>query len=122
MTGKGAAAAAAAATAELVDHVRPPAPPKPEKPPPTEWVYAWLKEHKLEGYAPKFLDANFAERDDLVLEPRLELNDLEKLGVDKAADARKILNLIRRLDATEASLGGGKGSPLSVTPPAEVSP
>jgi len=94
---KGAAAAAAAAQAELVDHVRLPLPPPPVPPTPTEWVYTWLKEKGLEKHARALIDAGFAEKADLQLEPRLQLEELTTLGVGQAADARKIFNYIKKL-------------------------
>ena len=70
---------------------------KPPPADPTDWVYTWLKEHGLEESAKRLLDANFLTRDDLLLEPRLDCTDLEKLGVIKAADRRKIFNLVKEL-------------------------
>ena len=90
--------AIAAARAELLEHVRPPAPPAAEEARPTEWVYGWLEGHGLATYAAALLEHNFATREDLTLPPRLTLHELEtKLGVDKAADARKLLKLIGEL-------------------------
>ena len=94
---EGAAAAAARAKAELLEHVRPPPKPPPQVVEPTEWVHTWLKELGLGDLAPKLLEANFKVKADLQLEPRLSLEELQKLGVEKAADARKLLNLIKKL-------------------------
>jgi len=94
---KGAEAAAAGAKGDLIEHVRPPPEPLPEAVEPTEWVYTWLKGHGLHALAPKLIDANFVEKADLLLEPRLSLVDVEKLGVEKACDVRKIFNLAKAL-------------------------
>ena len=64
---------------------------------PTEWVHTWLKGHGLERLAPKLIDARFVDEDDLKMEPKLTLEELEKLGVEKAAERRKLLGLIRGL-------------------------
>jgi len=94
---KGAAAAADGARADLVEHERPPPPPKPEVVVPTEWVYGWLKEKSLEKYAGAFISACLAEKAQLQLEPRLGLDELKELGVNKMGDARKLYNAIKRL-------------------------
>lgn len=94
---KGPAEAARAAKAELVDHVRPEAPPVAKAHTPTDWVYVWLKEHGLDGYWSCLEGARFKEKADLLLEPRLSLEELGTLGVDKLAEARKLFNLIKAL-------------------------
>lgn len=95
---QGAAAAASAAHSELVEHVRPAPPPKPEPEVPTDFAYTMLKEHGLETYAGQLIDAGLASKADLMLEPRIALNELEnKLGVSKIGDARKIFNLVKEL-------------------------
>ena len=40
---------------------------------------------------------NFVERVDLMMAPRLDLKELEALGVDKAADRRRLCRLIEQL-------------------------
>ena len=72
-------------------------PPAPAPKEPTEWVHTWLKGHGLERLAPKLIDARFVDEDDLKMEPKLTLEELEKLGVEKAAERRKLLGLIRGL-------------------------
>merc|ERR1711939_1094652 len=90
-------AAFAAEKKEDVEHVRPEPPPAPAPKEPTEWVHTWLKGHGLERLAPKLIDARFVDEDDLKMEPKLTLEELEKLGVEKAAERRKLLGLIRGL-------------------------
>ena len=86
-----------AARAELLNHSRPveavePAPEKPDA-----WVYGWLVEHQLESYAEAFIDNKLETKEDLQLEPRLDMMALAKMGVEKAGDARRLLNLIKHL-------------------------
>jgi len=95
--GKSAEAAAGAARAELVEHTRPAAAPPPPPAEPAAWVYGWLKDKGLEGWAGALTEACFVEKADLQLEPRLRVEDLVALGVNKAADARKLFNLIKKL-------------------------
>ena len=94
---KGAKAAAAEARAELLEHIRPAPPPTPEPAVPTEWVYTWLDAQGLKECASKLIEAGFSEKSDLTLEPRLGLVDLEKLGIEKPCDQRKVLKLIKAL-------------------------
>ena len=94
---KDPAAAAASAKAELLEHIRPEPTPKPVKPKPTEWVYTALVAEGLEECADKLLGANFKEREDLTLEPRLEIAELEKIGIEKPCDRRKVLKFIKAL-------------------------
>ena len=47
--------------------------------------------------ASKLIEAGFSEKSDLTLEPRLGLVDLEKLGIEKPCDQRKVLKLIKAL-------------------------
>lgn len=91
------AAALAAARSSLVEHTRPEEPPAPPEEEPSAWVHGWLKSHKLEAYSSKLLEQKFETRDDLLLEPRLDLKAIVDLGVDKAADARRLLKLITQL-------------------------
>ena len=93
----GVGKAAMEAKKELLEHVRPEPPPAPAPKEPTEWVHSWLKGHGLERLAPKLIDARFVDEDDLKMEPKLTLEELEKLGVEKAAERRKLLGLIRGL-------------------------
>lgn len=93
---RGAAHAASHAAAELLEHVRVTPPPVVVEEP-TGWLHEWLKEHKLHKYAACLADANFVERADLMMAPRLDLKELEALGVDKAADRRRLCRLIEQL-------------------------
>ena len=64
---------------------------------PTEWVYGWLKTTELEEHADAFIKQGLKDRADFTLEPRLTLMDLAKIGVDKAGEARRLLQMISAL-------------------------
>jgi len=70
---------------------------RPEPPPPAEepkdWIHVWLKEKKLEGYSNGFRDNALSERDD-VLAAELDDQLLEKIGVDKIGDRKKIVRML----------------------------
>jgi len=87
-------------TEELVHARRKVAEPAAAPKVPTEWVYGWLKEEGLEDWACNFIDQRMCTRSDLLAEPRLDLQQLASLGVDKAGDQRRILSMIAKLDAS----------------------
>lgn len=92
-----APACVAAVRAEFHEHARAARPPVAEKVVPTEWVYGWLKATGLEEHADAFIQQGLKERADFTLEPRLTVNDLAKIGVDKAGEARRLLQMISEL-------------------------
>ena len=65
--------------------------------PPTEWVYTWLESKGLARLASPLIDAGFADEADLALEPRLDLHALGQLGIEKPADQRRLMGLIKAL-------------------------
>ena len=92
-----AQACIAAVRAAFHEHARAARPRAAEKPVPTEWVYGWLKTTELEEHADAFIKQGLKDRADFTLEPRLTLMDLAKIGVDKAGEARRLLQMISAL-------------------------
>lgn len=60
-------------------------------------MYGWLDEHKLAHLATHFIDAELCTSEDLTLEPRLDIESLRAIGIEKAGEARKVLKLIAEL-------------------------
>jgi len=99
--GQGAQRAVYTAVEALIDVVREPPPTKPVPPEPTAWVHGWLKEAGLEQYSAGFIRAELSSQEDLVAEPALEEDNLEKsVGVMTLGHRRKIMRMLIQLHAS----------------------
>lgn len=105
-------AAVANATKELVDIPKAPVPKCPPVPPPTDWVYKWLKTFKMEQVAMNFIVQGLRHREDIVVKPILEDEELKtNLGVSKLGWRREIIRRIQCLLD-----GEDDGVPFTYTP------
>mmetsp|Transcript_21979 Transcript_21979/g.30793 ORF Transcript_21979/g.30793 Transcript_21979/m.30793 type:complete len:336 (-) Transcript_21979:322-1329(-) len=82
---------------ELVEVKRIVVPPPPPPETPNFWVVRWLDSLGMKHLAMNFVRQSLSHYEDVVVEPMLEVEDLQKMGVGKIGDQRKIRREIQRL-------------------------
>jgi hypothetical protein len=75
--------------------VEPETPPTPKTP--DDFIYNFLKEYNLECWNDIFIGQNYKSKEDLVRLPLLKEDDLDKLGINKISDRKKLVEKISKL-------------------------